>query len=269
MVVITKYQIINVLKQIDSLPYGYKIKPDLSHHYKLKKDPAKRDPNLSSWWRYLEVINLFCGEITGSALDVGSGWGTTFKILHELGFKMSALDISNPSKIEGGSFCLCNLNQVTHLPHNDESYSAVICSEVIEHIEKPFLLLQDIYRILIKDGFLILTTPNILSLHSRFNFLRISMYSKFIWKTDEEGVYNPKHGEGGHISPLDYYQLNWMLHRIGFQIEALRTNVYDIPLGLKYVPFVLLNSLIKSTKKSEYNKLLELGGSLIIKARKL
>jgi len=267
--VVIKDQIIDVLRQIDSLPYGYKIKPDLSHHCELEGDITKRDIELSSWWRYLETVNMFCGEMLSPALDIGSGWGTTFKILHELGFEMSALDISNPSKIREESFCLCDLNQIICLPYDDGSYSAVVCSEVIEHIEKPFILLQEIYRILGEDGFIILTTPNILSLRSRFNFLRNSMHSKFIWKSGEEGTYDPKHGEGGHITPLDYYQLNWMLRRVGFRIESLRTNVYEIPTGIKYFSFALLNNLIKLRKKSEYNAVLELGASLIIKARKI
>ena len=265
---ITKEQIIDTISKIESLPYEYKVKPDLNRDNELNEDPRGRDIRLSSWWRYLETINLFCGERPGRVLDIGSGWGTTCKILGELGFEMAALDISNPSGIDDNCFKQCDLNRVARLPYDDESFASVVCSEVIEHIERPFTLLKEIQRILCKDGTLILTTPNILSLHSRIIFLRTSMHGKFIWKPSSNGSYHPKHGEGGHITPIDFYRMNWMLHRLGFKIEALRTNILDIPSGAKSIPFQLMNILIRFGKGNAYNRTLELGESLIVKARK-
>jgi len=265
---ISQQQIINTLSNLESLPYGYERKPDIEKDSELIEDPSKRNRNLSHWWRYLEVIYLFRGESQGRVLDIGSGWGTTYRILGELGFEMSALDISNPFGIDAKHFQLCDLNQVSELPCDDETFSAVVCSEVIEHIERPQVLLSEIKRILCANGILILTTPNILSLHSRITFFRISMHGKFIWIRDDKAGYAPKHGEGGHTTPMDYYQLNWKLHRLGFEIEELKTNVFDIPLGVKSIPFKALNMLIKARKGKNYNKVLELGESLIIKARK-
>jgi len=265
---ITTEQIGDVIRNLESLPYGYEVKPDLKRDNELNEDPRGRDIKLSSWWRYLETINLFCGERPGRVLDIGSGWGTTCRILGELGFEMSALDISNPSGIDDQHFQQCDLNRVARLPYDDESFTAVVCSEVIEHIERPFTLLKEIFRILSQKGALILTTPNVLSLHSRIIFLRTSMHGKFIWKTDDNKSYQPKHGEGGHITPIDFYRMNWMLHRLEFTIEALRTNVFDVPSGMKSIPFLLSNFFIKLGKGKAYNKILELGESLIIKARK-
>lgn len=48
------------------------------------------------------------------------------------------------------------------LPIEDESFEVVIFSEVFEHLRVPPLkVLNDIYRILKKGGFLIFSTPNI------------------------------------------------------------------------------------------------------------
>lgn len=48
----------------------------------------------------------------------------------------------------------------THTPYQDEEFDIVICQEVIEHIEDQAQLIKECSRILKKDGWLILTTPN-------------------------------------------------------------------------------------------------------------
>lgn len=58
------------------------------------------------------------------------------------------------------------------LPFTDNTYDLVICSEVIEHLpNSPKPLLEDIHRILRKGGWLILTTPNYVSLVRRIKTL--------------------------------------------------------------------------------------------------
>jgi 2-polyprenyl-3-methyl-5-hydroxy-6-metoxy-1,4-benzoquinol methylase len=44
-------------------------------------------------------------------------------------------------------------------PFDDNYFDAVVCSDVIEHVQKPSLLLQEIYRILKKDGYAVISTP--------------------------------------------------------------------------------------------------------------
>jgi SAM-dependent methyltransferase len=49
---------------------------------------------------------------------------------------------------------------VERLPLQEKSHHLVICSEVVEHLEKPQKLLRELFRILRPGGFLILTTDN-------------------------------------------------------------------------------------------------------------
>ena len=50
------------------------------------------------------------------------------------------------------------------LPVEDGTFDAVLCCEVLEHMEiDPMFLLEEINRVLKKDGVLIVTTPNVLS----------------------------------------------------------------------------------------------------------
>jgi len=56
---------------------------------------------------------------------------------------------------------------VKRLPLPDDSQHLVICSEVVEHLEEPEKLLEEIFRILKPGAFLIFTTDNSPSLFQR------------------------------------------------------------------------------------------------------
>lgn len=47
------------------------------------------------------------------------------------------------------------------LPFKDESFSQVICTEVLEHLESPFQALREIKRVLKKKGVAFITVPNL------------------------------------------------------------------------------------------------------------
>ncbi len=56
------------------------------------------------------------------------------------------------------------------LSFNDETFQVVLCSEVIEHLDSPSRLIREAHRILVDDGILILTTPNIARIRNRIKF---------------------------------------------------------------------------------------------------
>lgn len=57
-----------------------------------------------------------------------------------------------------------------HLSFNDETFQVVLCSEVIEHLDSPSRLIGEVHRILVDNGILILTTPNIARIRNRIRF---------------------------------------------------------------------------------------------------
>ncbi|MBU1107592.1 MAG: class I SAM-dependent methyltransferase [Candidatus Riflebacteria bacterium] len=48
---------------------------------------------------------------------------------------------------------------ITSIPEPDNSYDAILCSEVLEHVPEPTLALKEFYRLLKPGGKLILTAP--------------------------------------------------------------------------------------------------------------
>jgi len=57
------------------------------------------------------------------------------------------------------------------LPFADSSFDIVICTEVIEHVTETRQLVKEIDRVLKKDGRLILSTPNLVSLGNRLGMV--------------------------------------------------------------------------------------------------
>jgi len=88
------------------------------------------------------------------ALDVGCREGHQSLWLKSRGYKVTSIDVE--SSYEEAE--IVDVNQP--LPYNDESFSLVWCSEVIEHLDSPGAFLQEVNRILVPGGRLVLTTPN-------------------------------------------------------------------------------------------------------------
>jgi len=56
------------------------------------------------------------------------------------------------------------------LSFDDRTFQMVLCSEVIEHLDSPSLLMREAHRILVDKGILVLTTPNIARIRNRISF---------------------------------------------------------------------------------------------------
>ena len=98
-------------------------------------------------------------------LDVGCGNGVISRSLGEKGFHVQGVDVS-PKAIEKAR----SLNKFSHvkfdvlsaeqLVANGQKYHAVVCSEVLEHLNDPGKLLSTLHDILDENGVLIVTVPN-------------------------------------------------------------------------------------------------------------
>jgi len=101
----------------------------------------------------------------GRILDVGCGNGVISRHLGRLGFKVLGIDVSEKTIATARS--LTNDPKVQfqkksaeELVASGEKYDAVICSEVLEHLNDPGALLRVLYNTLTDNGKLIVTVPN-------------------------------------------------------------------------------------------------------------
>ena len=107
---------------------------------------------------------------TGSILNAGAGRGGISLLLDRSGLTVTSLDLHPDHFVAEGLTCeFADLTQP--LAFVDDTYDAVIAVEVAEHLENPWLFLREAIRVLRPGGVLVFTSPNVVNLVCRFNFL--------------------------------------------------------------------------------------------------
>ncbi|CAN5559193.1 hypothetical protein BH11BAC2_BH11BAC2_08550 [soil metagenome] len=135
----------------------------------------KHRTNLAQYTEFTEVVDLKRLNFIADAiqtyckpgariLDVGCGNGNIARGIGSLGFNVTGIDFSaeairyakSKNTMPNVDFRVCSAEEIT----NEERYDAVICSEVLEHLHQPDLLVNVLSRILQEGAILVATVPN-------------------------------------------------------------------------------------------------------------
>lgn len=76
--------------------------------------------------------------------------------------------------------------------------------EVIEHVENPWEYIRTLYKLAKPEGYVVVSTPNITSWHSRLAFLRRGEYDEF-----------GENAQHGHINPVSVWELKRIMNDVG------------------------------------------------------
>ncbi len=172
--------------------------------------PPQSDPTSAQRMVRLEAVlgPLVASSRTGSrhALDAGCGDGAFLAFLHRLGLRVSGLELAEAAATRARRRCpdadvrVGSLEEP--LPFDDESFDAVWCTEVLEHLFNVHGALGELNRVLKPGGLLMVTTPY----HGLVKNLLITA-----WAFD--GHYNP---DLSHIRFFTRRTLDRSLRRAGF-----------------------------------------------------
>lgn len=148
--------------------------------------------------QYSDRVSFILDHTRGKTLDMGYVACTLHpKIKKEVGeANIFGIDIEpvpdgfDPTHYKKGS--------AEQLPFQDNFFDTVTAGELIEHLENPEAFVREVNRVLVRQGFLILTTPNRKS-----------------WVNRAFGSYNTKI----HLSLFTPEELTALLEKNGFEIK--------------------------------------------------
>lgn len=95
----------------------------------------------------------------------------------------------------------------------------MILSEVVEHLPEWMTVLREAGRVLAAGGHLVLSTPNVARLHSRWKFFWTGTH-KLIRERPGPDV-APGELYAYHINPLDFPLAHTVLHQAGLRVRRL------------------------------------------------
>lgn len=150
-------------------------------------------------------------------LDIPSGVGAFTQRMLNLGKEVYSADIENILMVENPRFSQADMNQ--RLPYSDDFFCSVACIDGIEHLERPFDFVRECYRVLKIGGNLVISTPNITALRSRWRWMLTGHHNKCKTPLDETNP-TPLH----HINMFSFPRLRYVLHSNGFRIDRITTN---------------------------------------------
>lgn len=109
-------------------------------------------------------------------------------------------------------------------PYDDESFSTVLCCELIEHLfEDPMFMMSEINRILKPGGHLVLTTPNVASMRALSAILNGYHPGFFQSYIKPGGRHNDHPRHNREYTPDDIHHL---LENAGFAVVRLETGEF-------------------------------------------
>lgn len=97
-------------------------------------------------------------------LDLGAGDCYLSNYISQVGLNVVATDVDKERLTRESKQYRLNVKKVVadgiKLPFKNDSFDGVICVEVIEHVDNPIALLEEVSRVLKPGGYFLLTTPN-------------------------------------------------------------------------------------------------------------
>ncbi len=196
-----------------------------------------------------KVLEVLDHVPRGLTLDAPAGQGFLSSRLEEKGFKVFLGDIERNNLLYRNQRCVqFDMNRT--LPFKNESFNYIVCIEGIEHLENPHLLIREFVSSLKGNGLLILSTPNVMTIKSRWRFLFYSYldYFRYFGPVPPSERHQIEAYDHQHINPLFYGEMKWLLEKEGLKIEKIETNRLVRKRGVLH-PFIKWFVRVKTRRK--------------------
>ncbi len=158
--------------------------------------------------------------------DVGAGRGAFSHLLAEWLRERGIANVRDhvlpcdviPESFQAEGLSCARVGADGRLPLDDASVDAAVAIEVIEHVEDQFAFVREMARIIRPGGLVLLTTPNVLSMRSRWRTL-VCGFPELFDPLPSSGA-DPRI-LSGHIHPISPYYLAQAALRAGLEAPRL------------------------------------------------
>lgn len=186
-----------------------------------------------------QFLDLLEFDSDSKVIDIGCGNGEfTFRVKKRIGCKnIFGVDIwkesLKESRKKGIKILKADLNKKLKIPSN--CFDVVVSNQVIEHLFCPEIFVKEIYRILKKDGYAIISTENLGSwdnvLALLFGFTPFSMQFNKLKIGNPLSPHDKEHYNNypSHTRIFTYKGLIDFLKFFGFKIEKIKASGHILP----------------------------------------
>jgi SAM-dependent methyltransferase len=122
--------------------------------------------------------------------------------------------VASRAKAEGVDVFIANIED--RLPFKKSYFDIAIAGEIIEHLYNPETALQELNRVLCKNGGLIISIPNICSLRNRTRLLCGRLPYHYNSSSEEKW--------GDHIRIFTLESITHLLDKTGFDTNSISSN---------------------------------------------
>ena len=176
------------------------------------------------------LLDMGCGEgrhSIGALLETPAnviGLDLSFEDLNTAKSRLNDFDLSGRD-----TFCTFGVGNIENIPLETASLDAVMCSEVLEHVDSPKDSIQELVRVLKPGGVMALSVPRYLP-------------ELICWKLSKEYSKTP----GGHVRIFKHSQLRDLAENNGLQYQS-----FHWAHGL-HSPYWWLQCLFWNTRETSY-----------------
>ncbi len=208
-------------------------------------------------------------------LDLGCGSGEVTLALAKLGYRGDALDNSRGmldicmKKLSGHNWNFI-LNEAQNTNLKNDSYDLIIASGLIEYYPDDNILLNEITRLLKKDGHLIINVSNIFGYSTCLNSITYFLKQNLIFKFIKFKLFKFKYGiVNFSVRKHNISKFKETLKRYNFQISQ------DKYIGFSLLPAPFMTLFNFLTKKIDFKlealsktKIRKIGASYVVLCKK-
>jgi SAM-dependent methyltransferase len=154
---------------------------------------------------------------SGRVLDVGCYDGQfTSRVV---GGEVVGIDVSHHALLAAGHRGVHGVRAQLEsgLPFAEETFATVIAAEIVEHVFDTQAVIRELARVLRRDGWLAITTPNLVALSGRAQLV--------LGRSPHNVEFDASDGTSGHIRYFTFDTLELLLHRAGLEPLGRWTNV--------------------------------------------